>query len=79
MKAQPVIIVGRNRANNFFYMVNNNQEEGGPWYQGSKDENKVRKVVNPRIYPSKLRAKKDLSTLKKECYTAEWWTESVYE
>ncbi len=76
-KAHQVIIVGRNRANNIFYMVNDNIEEDGPWYRGSSDEKKIRAVVSPMIYPSKLQAKRDLDQLKRECHTADWWTENI--
>jgi hypothetical protein len=77
-KAQPVIIVGRNRVSNIFYMVNDEPEyENMPWFQGSKDEEAVRKAVKPRVYPSKLNAKRHLDLLKRECYTTDWWTENV--
>lgn len=76
-RAQQVIIVGRNRSNNIFYMVNNEKEENGyPWYQGSSNEAKVREVVSPRVYPSKLQAKRHLALLKRECFTTDWWTEN---
>jgi len=75
MKAQPVIIVGRNRANDMFFIVNDQTTEDHPWYQGSKDEAKVRDIVSPKVFPSKLQAKRIVSLLTKECYTTDWWTE----
>ena len=76
MKAHKVIIVGRNRANDMFYMVNNETTETEPWYQGSRDEAKVRKIVIPKIFDSKLQAKKFVTKLKREAYTSDWWTEN---
>jgi len=56
-------------------MVNDNMEEGGPWYQGSSDEKKVREVVKPMVYPSKLTAKRVIARLSREAYTTDWWVE----
>jgi len=77
MKSIKTIVVGRNKANNIFYMVNSETTDSEPWYQGSSDEAKVRKVVTPKVFDSRLQAQFMVNKLKRETFTTDWWTESV--
>lgn len=46
------------------------------WYSGGK-ERYIRKKINPKIYPSKLRAEGIVRRLRREddSWSFEWWTE----
>ena len=81
MKPIETIIVGKNKVNGIFYMVNNKTTTyDNLRYSGGKERD-IRKKINPKIYPSKLRAEGIVKRLRKEdnFWSYEWWTEPLYE
>ena len=80
MKPIETIIVGKNKCNNVFYMINDETTTyDNLWYSGGK-EREIRKKTKPKIYPSKLQAEGIVKRLRKEddSWSYEWWTESFH-